>query len=59
MIFVIGYSDLGAEKIFGCKFKEMEASSRWAKLVAASGLMAITYVNHDPMGDLDALFLTS
>jgi hypothetical protein len=24
VIFVIGYSDLGAEKIFGCKFKEME-----------------------------------
>jgi AraC family transcriptional regulator len=56
VIFVMGYSDLGAEKIFGCKFKEMEAYIGWAKLVAASGLIGITYVNHDPMRDLDALF---
>ena len=56
VVFVIGYSDLGAEKMFGCKFKEMEAYIGWAKLVAASGLIGITYVNHDPMLDLDALF---
>ena len=56
VVFVMGYSDLGAEKIFGCKFKEMECYICWAKLVAASGLIAITYVNHDPMRDLDTLF---
>jgi len=56
VVFVMGYSDLGAEKMFGCKLKEMEAYICWAKLVAASGLIAVTYVNHDPMGDLDALF---
>jgi AraC family transcriptional regulator len=55
VVFVMGYSDLGAEKMFGCKFKEMEAYVGWSKLVAASGLTAITYVNHNPMRDLDAL----
>jgi AraC family transcriptional regulator len=56
VIFVIGYSDLGAERTLGCKFKEMESYITWAKLVAASGLIGITYENHDPMGDFDALF---
>ena len=56
VVFIIGYSDLGAERMLGCKFKEMESYITWAKLVAASGLIGITYVNHDPMGDLHALF---
>ncbi|MGA2880221.1 MAG: helix-turn-helix domain-containing protein [Bryobacteraceae bacterium] len=56
VVFVIGYSDLGAERTLGCKFKEMESYITWAKLVAASGLIAITYVNHEPLRDLDALF---
>jgi acetyl esterase/lipase len=56
VVFVMGYSDLGSEIILGCKFKEMEAYISWAKLVAASGMIGITYVDHDPMGDLDALF---
>jgi AraC family transcriptional regulator len=56
VVFVLGYSDLGAPQAFGCKLKEMEAYIGWAKLVAASGLIGITYVNHDPMRDLDALF---
>lgn len=56
VIFVFGYSDVGAERAFGCKLQEMEAYISWAKLVAATGLIAITYVNHDPVRDLDALF---
>ena len=56
VVFVLGYSDLGGEKIFGCKLKDMEAYISWAKLIAATGLVGVTYVNHDPMGDLDALF---
>jgi acetyl esterase/lipase len=42
--------------MLGCKFKEMESYITWAKLVAASGLIAITYQNQDPIRDLDALF---
>jgi hypothetical protein len=56
VVFVTGYPDPGAEKIFGCKVKEMECYISWAKLMAASGLAAITYLNHDPARDLDALF---
>jgi len=41
--------------MLGCKFKEMESYISWAKLVAASGLIAVTYLNHDPERDLDAL----
>jgi hypothetical protein len=55
VVFVIGYSDLGAEAIFGCKFKEMESFIGWARLAAASGLVAITYANRDPEPDLHAL----
>jgi len=55
VVFVTGYSDLGAERTLGCKLKEMESYITWGKLVAASGMIAITYVNHDPMRDVDAL----
>jgi AraC family transcriptional regulator len=55
VVFVIGYSDLGAGRMLGCSFKEMESYVSWAKLVAASGLAAITYLNHDPERDLQSL----
>jgi len=55
VIFVLGYSDLGAQKIFGCKLKEMGAYVSWAQLAAASGLVAITYVTHEPGADIQAL----
>jgi acetyl esterase/lipase len=55
VVFVIGYSDLGAEAIFGCKFKEMEAYMGWARLAAASGMAAITYTNREPEADLHTL----
>src|ERR1051326_5178658 len=43
VIFVIGYSDIGAKAFLGCNFKEMESFISWAELAAASGLIAITY----------------
>lgn len=56
VVFVIGYSDLGAQAIFGCKFKEMESFISWAKLAAASGLIAITYATgKEPAADIHAL----
>ncbi len=55
VVFVIGYSDLGSEKMFGCKFKDVEAYVSWARLAAASGLIGITYLNHDPVRDVDTL----
>jgi hypothetical protein len=55
VVFVTGFSDRGAEQMIGCKFKEMGAYSSWAQLVAASGLVGITYANEQPDRDAGAL----
>jgi hypothetical protein len=55
VVFVIGYSDVGAQAILGCKFKEMGSYVSWAQLMAASGVVAITYTNREPASDLQAL----
>jgi hypothetical protein len=56
VILVLGYSDRGAEAMFGCKFKDMGAYTSWARLLAASGLAAIAYSTREPTADLEALF---
>ena len=48
VIFVTGYPDPGVKSIFGCTSKEMGSYTSWARLAAASGLVAITYTNIDP-----------
>jgi acetyl esterase/lipase len=56
VIFVIGYPDLGAQAILGCRFKEMESFISWGKLTAATGMMAITYATgKDPAADIQEL----
>jgi dienelactone hydrolase len=55
IVFVAGYPDAGFEKMLGCKFKEMGAYLSWARLTAASGLVAITYANREPAADVQAL----
>jgi dienelactone hydrolase len=56
VVLVLGYSDLGAQAFFGCKFKEMESFISWARLAAASGMAAIAYeTGRDPAADADAL----
>jgi hypothetical protein len=55
VIFVTGFSDLGAEKMLGAKFKDMGAFVSWAQLVAASGLVGITYANTKPHDVYDVL----
>jgi hypothetical protein len=55
VVFVAGYNDVGYEKMLGRKFKEMAMSISWGQLVAASGIVAITYTNRKPAEDLDAL----
>src|SRR5207245_6352575 len=51
-VIVAGYPDVGFEKFVGCKFKEMQSSIGWGRLIAASGLVAITYSNRQPAADL-------
>lgn len=55
IVIVAGYPDHGFEKAVGCKFKEMGAVVSWGRLIAASGMAAITYANRDPAADLEAL----
>jgi len=55
VVIVAGYPDPGFQKMVGCKFKELGSSVSWAKLMAASGLKAITYTNRQPAEDLTAL----
>lgn len=56
VVFVLGYVDRGAEGMLGCKFKEMESFLSWARLVAASGLVAILSTNgSDPAADARAV----
>jgi len=51
VVFVTGFSDAGAQKMFGCVLKEMGSYVSWAQLAAASGMVAVTYTNHDPAAD--------
>jgi hypothetical protein len=55
VVIVAGYPDRGFQTMLGCRFKEMGSSVSWAQLIAASGLVAITYANRDPAADLVAL----
>jgi len=51
VLFATGFADPGARQMLGCTFKEMGAFVSWAELVAASGLVAVTYENRDPARD--------
>jgi len=55
VVVVAGYPDPGFQARLGCKFKEMGSSISWAELLAASGLVAITYTNREPAADLGTL----
>ena len=51
VMFVTGFSDTGAQRMLGCKQKEMGSYISWAQLASASGLVAITYANAEPAAD--------
>lgn len=55
VVFVLGYSDIGFQKMVGCKQKEMCSYISWGQLSAASGLAAITYTTNEPATDIHAL----
>lgn len=55
LVFVLGYPDPGFQRMLGCKQKEMESYISWGQLVAALGLVAITYTNMEPEADIRAL----
>jgi hypothetical protein len=55
VVIVSGGRDAGVQEALGCRFKDMASSVSWGRLVAASGLVAITYTNTSPAADLQAL----
>lgn len=55
VVFVSGYSDVGFQKMLGCKLKDMASYISWGQLTAASGLVAITYTAIEPAADVHAL----
>jgi dienelactone hydrolase len=55
VVLATGFSDAGALRVFGCRFKDMGAFVSWAQLIAASGAVAITYVNSHPETDVHAV----
>jgi hypothetical protein len=58
VIIVGGFPDRGFQKIVGCRFREMQSTISWARLIAASGLTAVTYANEEPERDLHAILRT-
>lgn len=61
VILVTGYSDTGYLKVTGMRIKDTAQTRSWARLLAASGIAAITYASLDPVQDVMKLhrFLTS
>lgn len=55
VVFVLGFSDIGYQKMLGCKQKEMGSYISWGQLAAASGLVAIIYTTREPSADIHAL----
>jgi len=55
VVCVLGYRDGGYASAVGCPFKAMAFTTDWARLIAASGMIAIAYTNDDPGADLLSL----
>jgi acetyl esterase/lipase len=55
VLFVTGYADSGAAKVFGCRLMDMAAYVCWARLVACMGLVGILYENEEPAADARAV----
>src|SRR5262249_13642137 len=51
VLIVTGYSDAGVHRIFGRYAKDVGSNVSWAELIAASGMIAVTYVNREPVDD--------
>ena len=55
VVFVTGFNDAGAQRMLGCRMKEMGSYISWGQLAAASGLVGITYTNREPATDVHAV----
>lgn len=55
VVLVEGYPDPRFAPLLGCSFIDMAWTISVAQLIAASGMVAVTYANREPAGDLGAL----
>lgn len=55
VVLVEGYPDPVFAPLLGCTFIDMEWNITTARLIAASGMVAVAYANREPADDLDAL----
>jgi dienelactone hydrolase len=55
VLFVYGYSDAGVPNVFGRTFRETGHPVSWARLIAASGVVAVLYSNREPIDDVQAI----
>jgi hypothetical protein len=55
VVILEGYPDAGFHQHVGCMFMEMAWTVSVAQLIAASGMMAVTHTNRDPLPDANAL----
>ena len=55
VVFVTGFADPGFRTIAGHALKDTAPFSSWARLLAASGLAAVTYSNEEPAVDAPAV----
>jgi dienelactone hydrolase len=55
VVIAAGFPDPGFERVVGCRFKDMGSTVSWARLIAASGMIAVTYTNREPLSDLEAV----
>src|SRR5258708_19008216 len=55
VILAAGFPDLGMQSRMGCGFRDMGWTVSWARLIAASGMIAVTYTAHEPVANAAAL----
>lgn len=56
VILVTGYPDAGFKTFTGIGLREIAQYTSWARLIAASGMAAVTYSNVDPVADVELLW---
>jgi len=55
VVIVLGYPDVGVPNRLGCQFKDFGMTVSWARLLAASGMIAVIYTTRDPATDVHAV----
>lgn len=55
VVIIEGYADPGFSNFLGCRFMDIAWSISMAQLIAANGLVAITYANRQPSSDAAAV----